>query len=262
MLSTPPAIASSISPAAMARATVATASMLEPQSRLTVAIQFREVPHRLFRDAHRPGPEPAGHPHPAGRGDHAPLRGQGPGARHGHPAGDDGLHLRLGVQRRLTGRLRDAHPRLRSRATPRCSPAPTRSRRRGASSTRSSTPGPSHPRPTSRTTTPARGAQRRRTTCWPARAGDGAHMSIRRRHDDRRADHPVQRADPALVGSGPQHRRDRDRPRPDLGPGRPDRRDGGRTGPPRRGADERDEPRRHRTDARSWPSEGPPRSRR
>ena len=37
MLSTPPAITSSISPAAIARAAMATASMLEPQSRLTVA---------------------------------------------------------------------------------------------------------------------------------------------------------------------------------------------------------------------------------
>ena len=59
----------------------------------------------------RPGPEPAGHPGPAGRGDHAALRRQGPGPRHGHPVGDDGLHVRVGVQRRLARRLRDAHPR-------------------------------------------------------------------------------------------------------------------------------------------------------
>ena len=34
-----------------------------------------------------------------------------PGLGHRRPLGDDGLHLRLGVQRRLARRLRDAHPR-------------------------------------------------------------------------------------------------------------------------------------------------------
>ena len=49
-----------------------------PKRATEIAIQFREVPHRLFRDAGgRPGAEPARHPHPAGRGDPAALRGQG-----------------------------------------------------------------------------------------------------------------------------------------------------------------------------------------
>ena len=60
---------------------------------------------------HRTGRQPARDPDPAGRGHHAALRGQGarPPAR--RPLGDDGLHLRLGVQRGLARRVRDAHPR-------------------------------------------------------------------------------------------------------------------------------------------------------
>ena len=49
-----------------------------PKRATEIAIQFKEVPHRLFRDiAHGPRAEPAGDPDPAGRGDHAPLRRQG-----------------------------------------------------------------------------------------------------------------------------------------------------------------------------------------
>ena len=69
-----------------------------PKRATEIAIQFREVPHRLFRDAgRRPRAEPARDPDPAGRGDHAAVRGQGPGPRHRRPLGDHGLHLRLGV---------------------------------------------------------------------------------------------------------------------------------------------------------------------
>ena len=59
----------------------------------------------------RSGSEPARHPGPARRGDHAPLRGEGAGPGHGHPLGDDGLHVRVGVQRRFARCLRDADPR-------------------------------------------------------------------------------------------------------------------------------------------------------
>ena len=49
-----------------------------PKRATEIAIQFKEVPHRLFRDSGtRPGPEPARDPDPARRGDHAPVRGQG-----------------------------------------------------------------------------------------------------------------------------------------------------------------------------------------
>ena len=49
----------------------------------------------------RPGAEPAGDAHPARRGHPAALRGQGPGPGHRRPGREHGLHLRLGVQRRL-----------------------------------------------------------------------------------------------------------------------------------------------------------------
>ena len=68
-------------------------------------------PPPVPRRGRRAGREPAGHPDPAGRGDHAPVRGQGPGSRARRPLRDDGLHLRLRVQRGLAGRVRDAHPR-------------------------------------------------------------------------------------------------------------------------------------------------------
>ena len=49
-----------------------------PKRATEIAIQFREVPHRLFRDAAvDPDAEPAGDPDPARRGDHAAVRGQG-----------------------------------------------------------------------------------------------------------------------------------------------------------------------------------------
>ena len=49
-----------------------------PKRATEIAIQFRAVPHHLFRDtAAEPGPEPAGAAHPARRGDHAALRGEG-----------------------------------------------------------------------------------------------------------------------------------------------------------------------------------------
>ena len=49
-----------------------------PKRATEIAIQYREVPHRLFKDAGVDARrEPAGDPDPARRGDHAALRGQG-----------------------------------------------------------------------------------------------------------------------------------------------------------------------------------------
>ena len=70
----------------------------------------------------------------------------------------------------------------------------------------------------------ARVPELRRRDLGPAGGGRAARPrrtalapDLRRRADGHR--HPGQdrRADPALVGAGPQHRRDRDRARPDLG---------------------------------------------
>ena len=151
----------------------------------------------------RPRPEPAGDPDPARRGDHAALRGQGARARPGHPVGDDGLHLRLGVQRRLAGRLRDAHPR---RAAGRRVAVHPRRRGRGGVGHRR----PAHrrlgrraARPTSRTTTPARGARPRPTSCSRARAGAGGGSE--RRRDDRAAAPTLALNEPVLRWSARAH---------------------------------------------------------
>ena len=153
-----------------------------PKRATEIAIQYREVPHRLFRTPRvEPDAEPAGHPDPAGRGDHAALRGQGPGPRARRPLGDDGLHLRLGVQRRLARRLRDADPR---RAAGRRLAVHPRRRGRGGVEHRR----PDHRRlgrparrPTSRTTTPGRGDRPRPTSCSPATADAGAGSEARAR---------------------------------------------------------------------------------
>jgi glucose-6-phosphate 1-dehydrogenase len=50
-----------------------------PKRATEIAIQFRDVPHRLFRERQRPGAEPARDPHPAGRGDHARFGAKVPG---------------------------------------------------------------------------------------------------------------------------------------------------------------------------------------
>ena len=122
-----------------------------------------------------------------------------PGLGHGRPLGDDGLHLRLGVQRRLARRLRDAHPR---RAPGRrLAVHPGRRGRGGLEHRRSDhrRVGRRARRRTSRTTTPGRGGRPRPTSCSPATAGAGAGS---RGRDGRR--HPAQdrRAGPALVGAG------------------------------------------------------------
>ena len=53
-----------------------------PKRATEIAIHYREVPHRLFKDEGiEPDAEPARHPDPAGRGHHAAVRRQGPGPR-------------------------------------------------------------------------------------------------------------------------------------------------------------------------------------
>ena len=133
-----------------------------------------------------------------------------------------GLHLRLGVQRRLARRLRDADPRRAARATPRCSPGPTRSRRRGRSSTRSSTPWADDAAAgRSRTTTPARGARTRPTSCWPATAGGGGGSDDHRRRPPRSpsCSRPASRAGRSCAGRSraPTHRRASSRSSPGSG---------------------------------------------
>src|SRR6185503_15115771 len=64
----------------------------------------------LPRLVDRPRPEPARDPNPAGRGDHAAVRGQAARSRDRRSVGDDGLHVRLGVHRGLTRRVRDVDP--------------------------------------------------------------------------------------------------------------------------------------------------------
>ncbi len=85
--------------------------------------------------------EPAGDAHPARRGDHAPLRGQGARAGPRCAQRQHGLHLRPV----LRAAMRPRHTRrccsTRCSATPRCSRAPTKSRRPGASSPRCTTSG-------------------------------------------------------------------------------------------------------------------------
>ena len=136
-----------------------------PKRATEIAIQYREVPHRLFKDTGgRARREPARHPDPARRGDHAAVRGQGPGPRARRALGDDGLHLRLGVQRRFARRLRDAHPR---RAPGRRLAVHPRRRGRGGLEHRRPDHrcvGDRHRPRTSRTTTPGRGGRRRPTS--------------------------------------------------------------------------------------------------
>ncbi len=192
----------------------------------------------------RAGCEPAGHPDPAGRGDHAPVRGQGPRSRAGRPLRDDGLHLRLRVQRGLAGRVRDAHPRR-----PPGRRVAVHARRRGRGGvghrrSRSSTSGRKSPPRTSRTTTPGRGDPRRPRSCWPGTAGAGA--GSRDRAHGRGGTSPDRHPAPALDGPREQHRRDRDRAGAGVvqpGSGSPR---GRRHGPPHRRPDQRDEPGRRR----------------
>ncbi len=83
-----------------------------PKRATEIAIQFKDVPLRLFREsvgrsrAQRPGDA-----HPARRGDHAALRGQGTGPRPGRSHRQHGLRLRHLVRRGFAGCVRDPHPR-------------------------------------------------------------------------------------------------------------------------------------------------------
>ena len=265
-----------------------------PKRATEIAIQFKEVPHRLFKDsATRPRGEPARDADPARRGDHAALRGQGPGPGHRRPQRDDGLHLRVGVPDRQPGRVRDADPR---RAPGRRLAVHARGRGRGGVVHR----GPDHRglgrdarRRTSPTTRRAPGAPRPPTTCSPGRGGGGGG-SERRRPTARRARRAGQRSArssrsargrPAAAGSssaepprpgeptmrwlstGPDDRRHREGAGPDLGAAEPawstpTGSEGERRRAAHRGADVGDEPRRRRAPAGDRRAERPRRSRR
>ena len=83
-----------------------------PKRATEIAIQFKDVPHRLFQDA-AVDPEPnllAIRIQPD-EGILLRFGSKVPGLGLDIRTGDDGLHLRLRVLRRLAGRLRDADPR-------------------------------------------------------------------------------------------------------------------------------------------------------
>ena len=131
-----------------------------PKRATEIAIQYREVPHRLFKEE---GIEPDANllairiqPDEGIMlrfGAKVPGLGLDVRVRH------DGLHLRLGVQRRLARRLRDAHPR---RAPGRRLAVHPRRRGRGGVGHRRPdhrARGPMGRHPTSPTTTPGRGVR-------------------------------------------------------------------------------------------------------
>ena len=204
-----------------------------PKRATEIAIQFKRGPPPAVqgRAASEPDAEPARDPDPARRGDHAAVRGQGARAS-GSTSASVTMDFTYGSAFSVDspGRVRDAHPRRAARATPRCSPGPTRSRRRGASSTRSSTPGPTGRRPTSRTTTPGTwGPAAADELLGPRRPALAPDLTSRR-GDDRDAGGPIgaatrrrsRSASPSLRWSARAHSIDEieTRARPDLGPAR------------------------------------------
>ena len=120
-----------------------------PRRMTEIAVRFRPVPHLPFaRLRHRRrGAERDGAVGAAGRGSVAAPGGQGPGPDDERQAGADGVQVRDLVPGRLAGGLRAAAPRCPAAATRPCSPARTRSRPSGGSSSRSSTPGSPAPGP-------------------------------------------------------------------------------------------------------------------
>ena len=89
-----------------------TGKRLPKRARRRSPIQFKRPPLMLFREAAtRARAEPAGAAHPARRGHHAALRGQGARARPRRAQREHGLHLRLVLHARGARGLRDAAPR-------------------------------------------------------------------------------------------------------------------------------------------------------
>ena len=126
-----------------------------------------------------------------------------PGPRARRPVGDHGLHLRLGVLRRLARRVRDADPRRAARRRVAVHP-----RRRGRGGLGIVDPiierGPASRRPSSRTTTPARGATeadaRSKLAGPDRRGGDGGRICADAAVTAATASIPPRRrADPALA---------------------------------------------------------------
>ena len=156
-----------------------------PKRATEIAIQFKEVPHQLFKDsATDPEANLLAMRIQPDEGIMLRFGGQGAGPGHRRPQRDHGLHLRLGVPGRQPGRVRDADPRRAARRR-----VAVHARRRGRGGVGHRRPdhhrvGRDGRRPTSRTTRPARGARRRPRTCSPAKAGAGAGSE----HDQGRAD--------------------------------------------------------------------------
>ena len=153
-----------------------------PKRATEIAIQFKEVPHRLFRDA-AVDPEPnllAMRIQPD-EGIMLRFAAKVPGLGIDVRSVTHGLHLRLGVHGRLARRLRDADPRRDARR--RVAVHPGRRGRGGLVDRRrrSSTRGHPTPPPDSRTTRPARGARQRPTSCWLAMAAAGGGSDDGRR---------------------------------------------------------------------------------
>jgi glucose-6-phosphate 1-dehydrogenase len=83
-----------------------------PKRATEIAVRFKRPPLMLFRGRTvRARTQPAGPAHPARRGDHCCASRQGARARPRRPEREHGLHVRLVVQPRGAGGVRDAHPR-------------------------------------------------------------------------------------------------------------------------------------------------------
>ena len=95
-----------------------------------IAIQFKDVPHRLFRDSTaEPEPNLLAMRIQPDEGIMLRFARQGPGLGIDVRSVTHGLHLRLGVHGRLARRLRDADPRRAARRRLAVHPGRTRSRR-------------------------------------------------------------------------------------------------------------------------------------
>ena len=130
-----------------------------------IAVTLKPVPHLAFEPQGSVGVQPnqlmlTMQPN---EGVSLSLGAKIPGSADAHPAGEHGVPLRHGVPVAVAGGLRAADHGRHARRRRRCSPATTRWRRSGGSSTRSSSRG-RRASSRSRSTRPARRARRRPTS--------------------------------------------------------------------------------------------------